>query len=212
MNLSEIGQCLIPLKCPQKSLNFVVPTYQGGHKLDVMVNCLLSQSSDDWSLTVISDGPDLKTFEQMSKYEHNNISYHETFVRHNDWGHTPREYGMLHSKDLFTVMTGFDNYYVPLFVEIFRNHFQPDVDFVYCDFVLDHAQFGIKYEKYKNSQLKPGDIDIGNFATRTSLIQEVGYTSRAFAADWEVVQQLVPIINGRGRKIVKINQTLYVHN
>jgi len=187
MEPERIGRCLIAKHCLGKALNFVVPTYQGGHKLDVMINCLLAQSSNNWSLTVISDGPEPETLEQMKKYEkYDNISYHQTYVRHNDWGHTPREYGMLQSDALFTIMTGFDNYYVPLFVEIFERHFQDDVDFVYCDFVLDHAQFGVKYDKYKNSQLKPGDIDIGNFATRTTLIQEVGYTSRAFAADWEV--------------------------
>lgn len=213
MNTTEIGTCIIPLRCQETMLNFVVPTYNGGHKLDVIINCLLSQSSVNWSLTVVSDGPDDVTEKQMNRYDqHNNISYHHTNIRHNDWGHTPREYGMLLSKDLFTVMTGYDNYYVPLFVEIFENHIQPDVDFIYCDFLLDHAQFGVKYQNYKNSQLRAGDIDIGNFATRTTLIQEIGYTSRAFAADWDVIQQLVPKISERGTRIVKIPQTLYVHN
>ena len=83
---------------------------------------------------------------------------------------------------------------------------------IFCDFVLDHPRHGRGYNGHINSKLEVGFIDIGSFATRTSLLKEVGFKWRNYAADWSLVQHLMVQIENRNSNIVKIPQTLYVHN
>jgi len=200
-----------------KMFNIVVPTYEGATKLEVFINCFLSQSCDDWHLTIVSDGPEPETLEQLQKYKDcHQISYYQTDKRCNDWGHTPREFGMLQSDCEFTIMTGFDNYYVPLFIEIFKNAYiekhAENIDMMFCNFVLDHPREGIKYNGFIDSSPDVNFIDIGSFALRTEILKVVGFKFRSYAADAELVEAAKNYININNRAILKIPQTLYVHN
>lgn len=197
-----------------KSFNFVVPTYNGGTKLECFINCMLSQTCDDYHVTVVSDGPEPDTLKQMSKYfEYKNISYYALDKRTNDYGHTPREYGMMVSDCKYTVMTGFDNYYMPVFVEIFSNAVKSsEVGLIYCDFVLDHVRENLKYNGYINAKPQVNYIDIGCFATLTRLAKQIGFKFRGFAADWDFFKAVSSIVTDSKLNTVKISQTLYVHN
>ena len=213
MEIDIKGVCVAPFKCKPKTFNMVVPTFNGGAKLEVFINCFLAQSSDDWQLTVISDGREPETEKIMEKYPQDNISYHYLDVRYNDWGHTPREYGIYQSDAEWTLMSGFDNYYVPTFIEEFGKAAKTsDCDFIFCDFITNHVIGGGSYNGHIDSKLLCGSIDIGNFTVRTPLLKEVGFKSRAYAADWELVDSLIPVIEKRGTHILKIEQVLYVHN
>jgi hypothetical protein len=182
--------------------------------LDVIINCFLSQTSNNWNITIVSDGFDSNLYKFVDRYEHDNISFHTLKKRYNDWGHTPREYGIYQSDCEYTIMTGFDNYYVPTFIEEFDKATKifENVDMVFCDFVLNHLRDNIPYNGYIESKLEVNFIDIGNFATKTSLLKNVGFKWRNFAADWSLVEELKRKIPERNSKIVKIPQTLYIHN
>jgi len=198
-----------------KLLNIIVPTYSGGTKLEVIINSLLSQSCDNFHITIVSDGPSPEVQEQLQKYSDNkNISYYELSERYNDWGHTPREFGIYTSECRFTLMTGYDNYYVPEFVENFEKAINEnnDVGFVYCDFITHHDRGTGKYHNFVESRIEASWIDIGCFATETKLIKEVGFKSRRFAADWDLVNSLLPVLHFNNKNIIKVNKILYVHN
>ena len=51
-----------------KLFNFVIPTYKGENKLEVIINCLLSQTSQNFHITVVSDGQESETLSQLAKY------------------------------------------------------------------------------------------------------------------------------------------------
>jgi len=198
----------------QKLFNFVIPTYKGSTKLEVIINCLLSQTRSNYHITIVSDGSEEETETQLKKYEEQEcFSYYQTLQRFNDYGHSPRLAGLYTSNCEYTIMSGFDNYYVPLFCEIFEqaHHFH-NPGLMFCDFLLDHPRDGLKYNKYIDSKLEINHIDIGNFAAKTKLIKEVGLNVKEYAADWDLVSKLTPIINKNHLSIVKIPQTLYVHN
>ena len=68
------------------------------------------------------------------------------------------------------------------------------------------------YNGYIDSKLEVGCIDIGNFAVKSDLLRKVGFPFREYAADWKLVETLIPIIKERKKSIIKIPETLYVHN
>jgi glycosyltransferase involved in cell wall biosynthesis len=212
----ELGTCIKRTTCDNKRFNIVVPTYNHKHKLEVIINCFLSQTVSDWMLTIVSDGPpDIEYNTIIERYSDiDNISFHYLHKRYNDWGHTPREYGLYQGDSEWTVMTGYDNYYVPTFIEEFSRVSQniDNCEFIFCDLIHNHLRDGISYNKYMDSKLEVDHIDIGNFATKTSTLREVGFPFRSFAADWELVKVLKSVISEKGGNIVKLNQTLYVHN
>ena len=198
-----------------KLFHIVIPTYRGGYKLEVIINCLLAQTCQNFHMSVISDGYEEETYKQMQKYfDLSNFSYFSTNVRYNNYGHTPRELGMLSSDCKFTIMTGFDNYYVPIFVERFEQacNSAGNVGFVFCDFVLDHIRDSRRYNKYVDSKLEVNYIDIGNFAAETQLIKQAGIKINEYAADWHLVNDIIPMLKNMEKTIVKIPQTLYIHN
>lgn len=197
-----------------KKFNIVIPTFKGDTKLEVIINCLLSQTCDDYHITIVSDGPEPETEKNLSKYfNYKNFSYFCLDKRYNDFGHTPREFGLHQSECKYTIMTGFDNYYVPTFIEQFdtvdRN--TPNVGFIYCDFLLDHPRGGVCYTRV-DAEIKVSCIDIGCFATLTSLAKKIGFKFRSYAADWEFVSATVSELKEQKLNTIKIPQTLYVHN
>jgi hypothetical protein len=111
-------------------------------------------------------------------------------------------------------MTGFDNYYVPIFVERFKaaSLSQPNVDLIFCDFVLDHVRENRKYNKYIDAKLEVNYVDFGCVAIDTQLAKSIGIDITQYAADWYMVNQALNKINTNNHNIVKIPQTLYVHN
>jgi hypothetical protein len=44
------------------------------------------------------------------------------------------------------------------------------------------------------------------------LLRKIGFTFREYAADWKLVETLIPMIKERKKSIIKIPETLYVHN
>lgn len=198
-----------------KMFNFIIPTYNGGAKIEVMINCLLAQTDNDYHITVISDGAELDTEKQLEKYfDHKQFSYYNTTKRYNDLGHSPRLAGLHTSNCKYSIMTGFDNYYVPIFVERFKAaaNSEPNVDLVFCDFVLDHVRENRKYNKYMDAKLEVNYIDFGCVAINTQLAKEIGIDTNQYAADWVMVEQALNKITSSNHNIVKIPQTLYVHN
>jgi glycosyltransferase involved in cell wall biosynthesis len=198
-----------------KKFHIVAPTYNGGTKLEVFINSFLSQTCDNYHITIVSDGPEPDTVKQLSKYfDYPNFSYYSLEKRYNDFGHTPREFGLLQSNCKYTIMTGFDNYYVPIFIERFNevDLKTSDAGFIFCDFVLDHIREGKRYNKYFNAEIKSSCIDIGCFATLTTIAKQIGFKFRSYAADWEFVEAAIPELKKQKLNILKIPQTLYIHN
>ena len=146
--------------------------------------------------------------------KYNNIKYIETDKRYNDWGQTPRSIGLKKSTGQWTLITGDDNYYVPIFIEKMKEEIEKNenVGFIYCDFVLDHPRKGIRYNKYIDTKIKFCHIDIGSFIFKTNIGKKVGYKHKDFDADWKFVRRYRKHMLREGLKDIKIKQTLYIHN
>jgi hypothetical protein len=126
--------------------------------------------------------------------------------RYNDWGHTPRNYGVEHSTSEWVVMTGEDNYYCPEFVDQMLQ-VSKGQDFVYCNMVhnwINKEYIGI------NTLLQFGRIDIGCFMVKTDIAKTIKLRTKEEWADWYFVEEFIK--KHKDANIIKLDKVLYVHN
>jgi glycosyltransferase involved in cell wall biosynthesis len=177
------------------------------------ISSIVAQTSDKWSIHVVADCPppevQLKLAEIATFYEplKDKIKFSILEKRYNDWGHTPRNYGLQMATEEWVVMTGEDNYYTPVFVSEMLKVATPSTHFVYCDMVHNwtaHQYIPIKCE------IDYGKIDIGNFMTRTFNSKKLKLNNKVNQADYQfIVEYLERFNEGKVKKVEKI---LYVHN
>jgi glycosyltransferase involved in cell wall biosynthesis len=190
-------------------IEFIIPTYNRPDFLMCTINSILAQRSDQWKIHVVADCPPEGTLDKIMKYFEGDDRIQFTILpeRYNDWGHTPRNYGMQHATEDWVIMTGEDNYYMPVFVDHFLNSVTPQSHFVFCNMVhnwTDHQYYPIDCEP------SWGKIDIGNFMVKRENGQRIRLDVKNEQADGEFVEKyLKKFPEG---EVIKINKILYVHN
>lgn len=198
------------------SLDIVIVSYKRVKKLQTLIYSLLSQTRLDFSILVIHDGPDKETREAVASISQENknieICYLETQARFNDYGHSLREIGLKKSSSKFTLLTNDDNYYTPNFVEEMLGKAESQKsDVVYCDMVHSHVFHDlpnpIGYQTLY-TEIILNRIDMGAFIFKTKLGQKVGFSSRAFEADWLFLEEMLHF----KPTISKVEKVLFVHN
>lgn len=199
-----------------KNLAIVGVTYKHGSKLDVFVSSILAQTSSEWLLTVIHDGPDQETEERMSKYlTHPRISYLASPERQNIWGHNLRADGLKLAQSEYIHITNCDNYYCPVFVDRMLTKARVDnLDLVICDLLHSYAGVnGDSQPEYNVLKTHPSinRSDWANFVIKTDVMREIGLNHlKESAADGLFLTELM---NWRpGTRWGKIESVLAVHN
>ena len=197
------------------NIEFIIPTYNRVNDLTTIVSSIVAQTNPNWKIHIVSDMSPEDTQERFldllaffEAYSHK-IKISVLNERFNDWGHTPRNYGLQEATEEWIVMTGEDNYYAPTFVENFLSSVKDrdDVNFVYCNFVLNG-----KNDEYVpiRAEIDFGKIDIGCFMTRTFNAQKMKLKPDVAEADyWFVEEYLARFAEAQ---IIHIDKILYVHN
>lgn len=188
-----------------KTIDFIIPTYDRYHELRAMLGSLTVQTCDNWRATVVVDNAsDDRILRVLQDLNHPNIRHIFTGRRFNDWGHTPREMGKQASNCDYIIMTGDDNYYAPVLIEELNRVLESEPDFIYWDMI--HSHYG-----YQFFSCRPAfnQIDMGAFATKAEKAQQITLGT-SFAADGEFVEDF------RRRfpdaQLIKIDKVLFVHN
>ena len=193
-------------------IEFIIPTYNRPNQLLTIIGSILSQTNPNWKIHVIADAvypgyENIKNFFSSNK----KIKFSELDGPHNDWGHTPRIYGLENSKEEWIVMSGDDNYYTPNFVESFLSLIDSDTNFIYCDMLHNHDTYVSSYRYFESKPLL-SYIDIGNFATRTEMAKKIPINRQVYGADGEFVELYVKRFCSDLKNIKKIDKALYIHN
>jgi glycosyltransferase involved in cell wall biosynthesis len=192
-----------------KKIEFIIPTYNRPDKLMVILMSLKVQTVDRWKVHVVADGP-YEGYEDVKNYfkGDDRFKFSELNGPHKDWGHTARNYGLEHVEEEWVVMSGDDNYYVPVFVETFLDSVKMryDVNFVYCNLV--HNWLNNDYIPMV-SEPKLYKIDIGNFMTRSKFATQLRLDPTLAIADGLFVEEYIQKFKGNTLYIPKF---LYVHN
>lgn len=172
------------------------------------INSIFAQRSDRWSIHVVADCPPEGTLNKIINYFDGDDRIRFSFLpkRYNDFGHTPRNYGLEQAKEEWVIMTGEDNYYTPVFVDHFLGHLTPQTNFVFCDMVHNWLNFDYKYI---NCEPRWGRVDMGNFMTKTEFSSKMRLNVNNIQADGEFVDQYIKNYPG---EIIYIPKALYVHN
>lgn len=191
-------------------IEFIIPSYGRVPHLITMLGSLQSQSNPNWTAHVVADCPPEEEQEQLKTvvafFNDPRIKLSILPERHNDWGHTPRQYGLDNATEEWVCMTGNDNYYVPEFVDIMLEE-SKNQHFVYCDMV--HDWINREYIPIM-SKLELGKIDIGNFMVKTNMAKKIKLQTDKEWADWYFVQEFQKKF--KMAKYKKVKRILYVHN
>jgi glycosyltransferase involved in cell wall biosynthesis len=191
-------------------IEFIRPTYARVNHLITIIGSLMAQSNPNWTAHVVADCPPEEIQDAMKTivefFNDDRIKLTILPERKNDWGHTPRQYGLDNATEEWVVMTGEDNYYVPHFVDIMLEE-SKNQHFVYCDMV--HNWTNKQYIPIL-SKLQLGKIDIGSFMTKTNMAQKIKLKKEHEWADWFFVQEFQN--KYKMAKYKKVNRVLYVHN
>jgi hypothetical protein len=171
-----------------------------------MLASLVAQTDGDWGANVVIDGTDHldEILDIINMFKDSRITHTVTDKRYNDWGHTPREMGKQMSTADYIIMTGDDNYYTPNFIKDIRILCEMKVGMVYWDMVHSHYDYA-----YFKCVPAGGQIDMGAFATRRDLAQQIPL-GIMYDADGRFVESFkarFPTEN-----IAKVNKILFVHN
>jgi hypothetical protein len=198
-------------------ITILCASYKRYKEINVLLNSFICQTVDNWNLIVMHDGPDPRMKEIVGEYSKNypQISYIESSVRANDYGHSFRDEGIKLVDTEYLMFTNDDNYYTPKFLEYMIDAVEKKgFDFVLCNFISHYNNPGIYIqEDYNvlNAFPRKNYIDMGAFILRTAFAREIGFKSRAFAADGDFVDELMKRFSGK-IKVGKINKVLFVHN
>lgn len=190
-------------------IEFIIPSSRPKTLIGIL-GSLIAQSNDNWFAHVIFDGNYDDSNEIMDMFKsYSNIKFTTIPGPNNDWGHTPRNYGIKTSTCEWLIMTGDDNYYVPTFVQEFINTINSNkyVSFVYCDMV--HNGFN-----YKQVICKPKAfaIDIGCYAFLKKFGDSLSLDVTKNHADGLFCELYVSKFAKAPQNTIHINKTLYVHN
>lgn len=216
-------------------LAIIAASYRNYRSVHVLIHSLLCQTLQNWHLLLVHDGPDPQMRAEVARYIETNprIEMLETPTRHNDYGHSPRGYGLERAKSEFVMFTNDDNYYMPKFTEyMFQRIRKQKLDLVLCNLIHSHRNPGrIWRDDYHvfDSLPKKWRIDIGNFIIRRSMALEVGFDSRAYDADGVFIEKVLRHYNVESKipdwssdlphaldkkaiRVGKEARVLYVHN
>lgn len=194
----------------EPTFEFIIPTYNRPNNLLCVISSITSQTVPNWKVHVVSDCSPEGSLDKIINFYKEDDRIKFTFLpkRYNDWGHTPRNYGLENSTEEWVIMTGDDNYYVPTFLEHFSKAVDPNTNFIYCNMI--HSHFA--YSELIDSKPWTGRIDIGNFASRSKFSKELRLDTGAFCADGKFVEEFTQRFCPNGQFMKKIDYALYVHN
>lgn len=187
-------------------IEFIIPTYNRVNSLYSMLSSLMAQTNDNWKATIVVDDIENELIKNVvSKFNTDKIKYIFTNNRYNDWGQTPREIGKQQATGDYIIMTGDDNYYVPVFVQELLNILSTESPaLIYWDMVHNHYDYAyFKCSPFLNQ------IDMGAFATRKDIAQAT-VLDKGYAADGFYVRKICDEYSDE--KIIKIEKVLFVHN
>ena len=200
-------------------VDIIIPTFNRYNLLKCMLYSLIAQYDPDWTATVVIDN--IETSEEsntiidiIKQISDSRIRYINTDRQYNDWGHTPREIGKQQSESQYIIMTGDDNYYVPTLVgelkKVAEDNSIPAL--MYWNMVHNYWDYD-----ERPCALHVGCIDMGAFATRRDLAQQIKLPT-CYCADAHFIGMLKDYLAEHdttyveSENFIHINKTLFVHN
>lgn len=198
-----------PRPLPRKvTVAMIVASYLNGDKrrhasLHCLLTSLLAQTHQDWTATVVHDGPTAMLPLPREIYDAR-VQFVRTSRRLEQFGHPHRHAYAMQADAEVIGFTNDDNYYMPTYFEwLLADMVRQKADFVYCDMVHSHKMWRPMTTRpmYKH-------LDVGGFLVTKKLVAATPWVDFSFKGDGTYIDALV----AKARKVVKVPATLFVHN
>ena len=193
-------------------VDIIAVTYGQNEILKCFINSIKSQTSNNWRLVIIHDGPNPTLHNELINEGYLNsdkIEFIEYPVRTEYYGHLLRKWSLENViKNEYVLLTNGDNYYTPTMIDEVSKRTE---DLIYFDLVHSHktphnsnnSTYG-----YMNSELITSRVDMGNVVIKSEIAKKVGFNSIVFNADWIYFKEVLEL----SPSIFKIDKVLFVHN
>lgn len=177
-------------------LSLIVTTYN--HKkaqVDLIINSLLCQSSNDWTLYMVHDGPNPECREWVEDFQDHRVKYRESATRTGFWGHYNRRWLLDEVNTKWVTWGNADNYYCPPYVEWLTDFGDRDnLDVVLTNVAHNYANVNGRNDP-QYSVLEAGfginRVDFISFIIRTELVRKVGINHPEFTGcDGMIIEDL----------------------
>ena len=183
-----------------------------GRPIHLMNICgqFLVQTSPNWELTVMYDGPiPLKVQKSMDIFNDKRIHFKSSGKRTGVWGHLNRKRMIKELKaddNDFVLLTNEDNMYVPIFVESMLNVANGNTGFVMCNVLHSYIGYDVMETK-----LKENYIDMGSFAIRVDIAKKIGFNHVNFSADGRYAEDCAKYCSENKIEIIHIKTPIFIH-
>ena len=193
-------------------VDIIAVTYGQNEILKCFINSIKSQTSNNWRLVIIHDGPNPTLHNELKNEGYLNsdkIEFIEHQLRTEHYGHFLRKWSLENViNNEYVLLTNGDNYYTPNMIEEVSKR---NEDLIYFDLVHSHktphnnnkSTYG-----YMNSELVSSKVDMGNVVIKSELAKKVGFNSIVFNADWIYFNEVLQL----SPTTFKIDKVLFVHN
>ena len=193
-------------------VDIIAVTYGQNEILKCFINSIKSQTSNNWRLVIIHDGPNPTLHNELKNEGYLNsdkIEFIEHPLRTEHYGHFLRKWSLENViNNEYVLLTNGDNYYTPNMIEEVSKR---NEDLIYFDLVHSHktphnnnkSTYG-----YMNSELVSSKVDMGNVVIKSELAKKVGFNSIVFNADWIYFNEVLQL----SPTTFKIDKVLFVHN
>lgn len=188
----------------------IAAAYEKPIHLRGQIDSFILQTDTNWEIRIIHDGRSSEEMRSMiSLYDDPRVIFIETKQRTGLWGHPNRRWALeeLPESEDYVLITNDDNYYVPRFVEFFREQCDEDVGIVYCDTVHSYLNYDVM-----KSEMRASYIDSGAFIVRMDIAKKVGFIHVHEQADGRYAERCATECLNRSLKIVYISRPLFIHN
>ena len=209
----------------QRAITFVIPVYKRPAALAGVLSSLIAQRNPNWRAICVFDGDDPETLANATYAAEHLKDERVTAVyapHRGVWGHPAREEGLKLCETDFVCLTGHDNYYLPMFVEVVLSTAaefdakNTNVSMIHTDFLhLGNAEHFAGGYRYFPSAIQYGMVDMGSVVVNTELAQAVGFGEefRSFEADFHWFSKIREKFSPRYFPVkAAAGHILYVHN
>jgi len=203
----------------RSKVHVIAVAFENFGALKVFVQSWLNQTHENWTLTVIHDGPNEKFNLLMNDYKREapeKIDYFNTALRFNDYGHSLREIGLKQIRGDYVLLTNADNYFIPKTIEYINEIFEQQTpDVVLYDMVHSHNRPGLRNQpaySFFETNYSRENIDMSAAIVRASLAKKAGFRDKTFAGDATYFEDILRQKAPTPLIIAKIHRVFFVHN
>jgi hypothetical protein len=192
-------------------IHIIVTVFNRITPLKRLIYDFLLQTSDNWTLTVVHDGPAPKEIVGfISSLRDERISFRLTPVVNGHYGFPNRQSAMaaldVSAMD-YVLHTNDDNQYLRVFVEYFLTRCGAETGLVYCNTLHSYLEYDLLYTK-----VRVRHIDMGSFIVRLDVAKKIGFSQLHEQADGVYAEECASECARQRLKIIQINKALFIHN